>query len=63
MAKNRTFHKRFIVEVKGITTNNFMVDFIVDHLSDFILNLYSRFEQIKETKLIVEDVEKDGTRK
>lgn len=56
-AKNRTFHKRFIITVKGVTTNDFMSGMIENFLSEVVQAWDREFKQIKETKLEVEEVE------
>lgn len=49
-AKNRTFRRRYIIEVKGITTNNFMVRFLDDMFKGVVEAVKSRFKQVEITR-------------
>lgn len=56
MARNRIFHKRYILEFKGITTNDFMPHFIESMLSKLVESLGQRFKQLEISEIKEEDL-------
>lgn len=60
MAKNRTYHRRYVIEVKGITTNNFMAG-VLDKTFDGIVEfIQKRYAQTRVTKYTTEDIRTGG---
>lgn len=49
-AKNRTFKRRFVIELEGITTNDFMVEMTERMLKTMMQAIEADFKQVKVTK-------------
>lgn len=56
MSRNKQFKRRYTIELKGITTNNFMVKFIDSYIGRMILALADRFAQIEILTMSAEDI-------
>lgn len=59
MAKNRVFKRRWTIEIKGVSTNNFMQKFIDSTLRSYVRAISDRFASIQIIGLEVEDLNKE----
>ena len=57
MAKNRLFKRRYTIEVKGVTTNNFMVKFIDSWIGRVVLALADKFAQVEILTMSAEELD------
>ncbi len=57
MAKNKVFRRRYVIEVKGITTNDFMTKFLDTTIGKFFKMLAERFAQVDIIMMTAEEIE------
>ena len=57
MARNKVFKRRYVIEIKGITSNHFMENFIDTWLGRAILALANKFAQIEILLMTAEEIE------
>ena len=57
MARNRTFRRKYTIEVKGITTNNFMVKFLDSAVGAFFLAAANNFAQLEIITMTAEEID------
>ena len=60
MARNKTFRQRYVIELKGISTNEFMPHFIVKTLEVTLETLQRQFKQLQLVSFTVEDGQEGG---
>lgn len=56
MARNRVFRRRYIIEVKGITTNNFMIRFLDSVIGGLVKSVGEKFTQVKVHMMSADDL-------
>lgn len=59
MAKNRAYRRRYVIEVRGITTNGFMAR-MLDSIFDAIVRNINGRKQSKVTEYRIEDMRTGG---
>ena len=57
MTKNKTFRRRYTIEIKGVTTNRFMERFIDTWLGRAMLAVADRFAQVDILLMTAEDID------
>lgn len=57
MAKNKTFTRRYVIEFKGITTNNFLVKLLDRYFETITGDLTKWHKQLELTKFEKSEVE------
>jgi len=57
MARNRVFKRRYTIEVKGVTTNNFMVRFLDSTIGRFMMALADKFAQLEIITMTAEEID------
>jgi len=57
MAKNKTFRRKYTIEIKGVTTNHFMERFIDTWLGRAMLAVAERFAQVEILLMTAEEIE------
>ena len=57
MAKNKVFRRRYTIEIKGVTTNNFMVHFLDSAIGKFFMAAANRFAQLEIITMSAQDIE------
>lgn len=57
MARNKTFRRRYTIEFKGVTTNNFMVKFLDSTIGKFMMALADRFAQLDIVTMTAEEID------
>ena len=55
-AKNKTFRRRYVIEIRGITTNNFMEKLIDRALETLLDNIKNDFKQVEVTSFEAKNV-------
>lgn len=55
--RNRTFKRRYTIEIKGITSNHFMERFIDSYIGRIFMALADRFAQIEIMLMTAEEIE------
>ncbi len=58
-AKNRTFHRRYTIEFKGVTTNNFMVQLLDRMLKTICEAIEADFKQVEVTRYDVANLREE----
>lgn len=57
MAKNKVFKRRYTIEVKGVTTNNFMVRFLDSAIGRFFMAAANQFAQLEIITMTAEEID------
>lgn len=57
MAKNKTFKRRYTIEIKGVTTNHFMEQFIDTWLGRSMLALANKFAQVEIVTMTAQEID------
>lgn len=57
MTKNKKFHRKYTIEVTGITTNRFMERFLDTWIGRTVLAAANRFAQLEIVTMTAEEVE------
>lgn len=57
MTRNKTFRRRYTIEIKGITTNHFMERFIDSWIGRAVMAVAQRFAQIEIVLMTAEEIE------
>jgi len=57
VARNLTFRRKYTIEVKGVTTNNFMVKFLDSAVGAFFLAAANNFAQLEIITMTAEEIE------
>ena len=57
MTKNKTFRRRYTIEIKGVTTNHFMERFIDTFIGRSMLAVANRFAQVDVILMTAEEIE------
>jgi hypothetical protein len=55
--RNKTFRRKYTIEIKGITTNHFMERFIDSYIGRIVLALADRFAQVEILLMTAEEIE------
>lgn len=55
--RNKTFRRKYTIEIKGITTNHFMERFIDSYIGRVVLALADRFAQVEILLMTAEEIE------
>lgn len=57
MAKNKTFRRRYTIEIKGVTTNNFMIKFLDTTIGQFMMAMANKFAQLEIITMTAQDID------
>lgn len=57
MARNKVFKRRYTIEVKGVTTNNFMIKFLDSTIGRFMMALADKFAQLEIITMTAEEID------
>jgi len=57
MTRNKKFHRKYTIEVTGITTNRFMERFLDSWIGRTVLAAANRFAQLEIVTMTAEEVE------
>ena len=57
MSRNKVFRRRYTIEVKGISTNRFMEQFLDSVIGKFFLALSDRFAQLTIVTMTAEEID------
>lgn len=57
MARNKVFKRRYTIEIKGVTTNNFMVKFLDSTIGKFMMALADRFAQLEIITMTAQEID------
>lgn len=57
MSRNKVFKRRYTIEVKGVTTNNFMVRFLDSTIGRFMMALADKFAQLEIVTMTAEEID------
>lgn len=60
MAKNKVFGRRYIVEFKGVTTNDFMPKMLDQMFDDLTGRMRKRYKQLNVVRYTTEDMRTGG---
>ena len=55
--RNKTFRRKYTIEIKGITSNHFMERFIDSYIGRVVLAIADRFAQIEIVTMTAEEIE------
>jgi len=55
--RNKTFRRKYTIEIKGITTNHFMARFIDSFIGKTVLALSDRFAQLTIVTMTAEEID------
>lgn len=55
--RNKTFRRKYTIEIKGITTNHFMERFIDSYIGRAVLAIADRFAQIEIITMTAEEID------
>lgn len=55
MPRNRTYHRRYLIEFKGVSSNYFMPGFLDKMFKDVVETLLRQFAQLKVVKFEITD--------
>lgn len=56
--RNKVYHRRYILEFKGVTSNNFMVKFLDSILSGLVEQIRQEYKQVEIAEITVEDMQR-----
>lgn len=57
MSKNKVFKRRYTIEVKGVTTNNFMIKFLDSAIGRFFMTAANQFAQLEIITMTAQDID------
>lgn len=55
--RNKTFRRKYTIEIKGITTNHFMERFIDTWIGKAVMHLSERFAQLEIVMMTAEEID------